>query len=247
MQGYKNGPVRWPEPTTTAPPGVPTRPGPPVKVKKPRAKGKKIANSVVALSSAAIVSVYGLGYIHTQSAEARLTTNIAAENTPVAIATAAPTATTAPTATAIAQSPAFNPPFLPSSGSSSAPSVRGSVTQNTPTAAPSPTASAVAPTATKAPATVVAAASGYKDGTYTGTGNSRHGSITAAVVIQGGKIVSANITQCGTRYPCSQISSLPGEVVSRQSSKVDFVSGATDSSVAYQGAIASALKKAAAG
>jgi uncharacterized protein with FMN-binding domain len=233
---------------TPAPPGVPTQTDPPVKAKKPRAKGKKIANSVVALSSAAIVSVYGLGYIHTQSAEARLTTNIAAENTPVAIATAAPTATTAPTATVVAQAPAFNPPFLPPSGASSAPSVRGSIAQNTPTptAAPSPTASAAAPTATKAPATAAATTSAYKDGTYTGTGSSRHGSITAAIVIQGGKIVSANITQCGTRYPCSQISSLPGEVVSRQSSKIDFVSGATDSSIAYQGAIASALKKASA-
>jgi uncharacterized protein with FMN-binding domain len=231
-------------------------PGRPVEVppqatpapKKAQAKGKKVANSIVALSSAAIVSVYGLGYLHTQAAEARLTTNIAAENTPVAIATAAPTATTAPVPTAT-QMPAFNTPFLNPTATIAA-SSRTGIAQNTPTptASPAPIAAAatVAPPATKAP-TKAATTAAYKDGSYTGTGSSRHGSIAATVVIQGGKIVSANITQCGTRYPCSQISSLPGEVVSRQSSKIDFVSGATDSSTAYEGAIASALSKAAAG
>jgi uncharacterized protein with FMN-binding domain len=215
----------------------------PTKVEKPRAKGKKIANSLVALSSAAIVSVYGLGYVHTQSAEDQLTTNIAAGNTPVAIATAAPTATTAPTAAALA--PGINIPFL-RPGTTPATS-RGSNAQNTPppTATPSPGAAAAA--ATKAPATATQATATYKDGSYTGTGTSRHGSITATLVIQGGKIVSANITQCGTRYPCSMISSLPGEVVARQSGNIDFVSGATDSSTAYQGAITSALRKAALG
>jgi len=84
----------------------------------------------------------------------------------------------------------------------------------------------------------------YKDGTYTGTGTSRHGNITASVVVQGGKIVSADITQCGTRYPCSDIASLPGQVVARQSAPVNLVSGATDSSHAYQGAIQNALMQA---
>jgi uncharacterized protein with FMN-binding domain len=238
MKQYTSGPVAWPEqPQTPAPPGVPA------KVAKPRARGKKIANSLVALSSAAIVSVYGLGYVHTQSAEDQLTTNIAAGNTPVAIATAAPTATTAPPAAA--QAPGINFPF-PRSGSTS-PISRASRAQNTPppTATPSPGAAAAA--ATNAPATATAATTAYKDGSYTGTGTSRHGSITASLVIQGGKIVSANITQCGTRYPCSMVSSLPGEVVARQSGNIDFVSGATDSSTAYQGAIMSALRKASAG
>src|SRR5690242_10345443 len=40
-------------------------------------------------------------------------------------------------------------------------------------------------------ATPTAVASGYKDGTYTGVGTSRHGDIQAQVVIQNGKIVSA--------------------------------------------------------
>src|SRR4051812_18452430 len=45
--------------------------------KKRGTKSKKIANSLVALSSAAIVSVYGVGYFRTQSAADALTTNIA--------------------------------------------------------------------------------------------------------------------------------------------------------------------------
>jgi uncharacterized protein with FMN-binding domain len=184
--------------------------------------------------------VYGLGYVHTQSAEDQLTTNIAAGNTPVAIATAAPTATTAPTAAA--QAPGINFPFRRSETPATS---RGGIVQNTPppTATPSPGAA----TATNAPAIAPSATAAYKDGSYTGTGTSRHGSIAATLVIQGGKIVSANITQCGTRYPCSMISSLPGEVVARQSGTIDFVSGATDSSTAYQGAIMSALRKALAG
>lgn len=118
----------------------------------------------------------------------------------------------------------------------------------TATSAPSVTAtsvaSAAAATATSVPAATAAVAA-YKDGTYTGVGVSRHGSIQATVVIQNGKIVSARITNATTRYPTSRIASLPGEVVSQQSANVNYVSGATDSSVAYLDAVASALAQAA--
>ena len=212
-------------------PGSP--PPPASNGKKGAGKNKKIANGLVALGSAAILSVYGLGYAHTQSAEASLTT----DSPTVAIATAAPTATSAAVpaqTTAPYQSPLFAPPAIASGAA--------------------PTATAASPAAPAAPATVVktpatataptATTATYKDGTYTGTGTGRHGSIAAAVVIQGGKIVSADITQCGTRYPCSMIASLPGRVVAGQSATVDLVSGATDSSQAYQGAIKNALAKA---
>ena len=65
-----------------------------------------------------------------------------------------------------------------------------------------------------------------------GWGRSRHGDIQAAVLIQGGQIVAADIAQCLTRYPCSWIVDLPGLVVSKQTPDVDFVSGATESSYA---------------
>ena len=95
----------------------------------------------------------------------------------------------------------------------------------------------------------------YKDGTYSGWGTSRHGDIQATVVVKSGRIASAEITQCLTRYSCSWISprtpgtgspefDLPGQVVTRQSAKVDYVSGATESSDAFYQAISQALSKA---
>jgi uncharacterized protein with FMN-binding domain len=75
-------------------------------------------------------------------------------------------------------------------------------------------------------------------------GSSRHGDIQASVVIQDGQIVSAEIARCLTRYPCSWIVHLPQQVVSKQSTKVDYVSGATESSDAFFDAVAQALSQA---
>ena len=83
-----------------------------------------------------------------------------------------------------------------------------------------------------------------KDGTYFGWGSCRHGDIQASVTVQDGKIASTAITQCLTRYSCSWISDLPGQVVKRQSPEVDYVSGATQSTDAFYGAVVSALSKA---
>lgn len=93
---------------------------------------------------------------------------------------------------------------------------------------------AITPTTTDASAT-------YKDGTYTGSGTSKHGGVTVAVVIKNGVITSATITASNTRYPIARIAALPGEVVAAQSAGIDLVSGATDSSTAFQTAVASAL------
>ncbi len=84
----------------------------------------------------------------------------------------------------------------------------------------------------------------YKDGTYTGWGTSRHGDIQATVVIEAGRIASATISRCLTRYSCSWIAALPPQVVSRQSPEVDYVSGATQSTNAFYYAVVEALAKA---
>jgi uncharacterized protein with FMN-binding domain len=84
----------------------------------------------------------------------------------------------------------------------------------------------------------------WKDGSYTGWGTSRHGDIQATVEVRDGHIVSASITQCLTRYSCSWISHLPGQVVARQSPNVDYVSGATQSTNAFYYAVVEALAKA---
>jgi uncharacterized protein with FMN-binding domain len=86
---------------------------------------------------------------------------------------------------------------------------------------------------------------GYKDGTYIGLGTSRHGNIEATVVIQGGKIVSAKVSRCMTRYPCSDVTPLVGEALSIQATPVHHVSGASDSSRAYKMAVSNALSQAA--
>ena len=83
-----------------------------------------------------------------------------------------------------------------------------------------------------------------KDGMYTGWGFSPHGNIEAAVRIEGGRIVSAIISQCRTRYSCGVIELLPGQVVTRQSPDVDYVSGATQSADAFYEAVLAALQKA---
>jgi uncharacterized protein with FMN-binding domain len=83
-----------------------------------------------------------------------------------------------------------------------------------------------------------------KDGTYTGIGSSRGGDVKISMSVQGGRISAVNITGATTQDPTRFIANLPGEVVSRQSAKVDVISGATDSSLAFRGAVLQALQHA---
>jgi uncharacterized protein with FMN-binding domain len=112
-----------------------------------------------------------------------------------------------------------------------------------PAADPAPAAAeqkAAEPAVAPPPPTPVA----WKDGTYLGWGHCRHGDIQAAVVIEGGRIASATIAQCLTRYSCSVIDALIPQVAQRQSPEVDWVSGATQSADAFSYAVADALSKA---
>jgi uncharacterized protein with FMN-binding domain len=109
-------------------------------------------------------------------------------------------------------------------------------------AAASPSAPDPVPSVEVTPAAVPAHL--HKDGTYTGWGFSRHGNIEAKVVIEQGRIASATISQCRTRYSCGVIDTLPPEVAQRQSPDVDYVSGATQSADAFYQAVVAALNKA---
>jgi uncharacterized protein with FMN-binding domain len=151
------------------------------------------------------------------------------------VPTAAPTAAVAPSA--IGAAPAATPlagvPAEPAATTAAAnvPS-NGSATGEV-TAAETP----LPATATAKPR--------FKDGTYSGWGSCRHGDLEATVVITGGRIVSATISQCLTRYPChTWLAPLPAQVVLRQGPGVDYVSGATDSTDAFYGAVYDALFKA---
>jgi uncharacterized protein with FMN-binding domain len=115
--------------------------------------------------------------------------------------------------------------------------------------APAPAAEPPTPVVEQTPVAPAApppapAAPKYKDGTYLGWGTSRHGDIQASVVIADGRIASATIAQCLTRYSCSVIAKLPPQVAERQSPEVDYVSGATQSTNAFYYAVVDALSKA---
>ncbi|MCO7176524.1 FMN-binding protein [Sporolactobacillus kofuensis] len=84
----------------------------------------------------------------------------------------------------------------------------------------------------------------YKDGSYSGEGMNRIGSVAVSVTIQKGKIERVQITDCTTSYPERLIDQLPQQVVSRQSSNVDNVSGATESTDNFKTAVMDALSKA---
>jgi uncharacterized protein with FMN-binding domain len=144
------------------------------------------------------------------------------------IASAKPTPAAVPTVAA-AVTPPVEPPPVP---------VEENKMDAAPAAMPAVVLPIVAPPAPAPPAPK------WKDGKYTGWGYSRHGDIEAAVVIEGGRIASATISQCLTRYSCSVIDSLPPEVAQRQSPDVDYVSGATQSADAFYGAVVEALAKA---
>ncbi len=216
----------------------------------PQAGRKTLANSLVALSSAAVIAVYAAGYARTAPAAGQFAVTETMSNSVTTSATS-PTSTTvaiaANSATATATNP-VQPNGQATQGSSrqqpSSAEPGGTATATTatatPTAAASPTAGRSTPTAT-APAVTTGA---FRDGTYTGTGTSRHGSIGVTVTVQAGKIVAAEISDCGTRYPCSRIAALPGQVLTRQSAAVDVVSGATDSTNAYRAAVNAALAQA---
>lgn len=164
---------------------------------------KKMSKRLVALSSTAIVAVYGIGYALTEPAAASMATG-----------QATPSASTS--------SSAASNDALPISAAPSTQSAQAANPQSKP----------------------AFSASILKDGSYSGTGWSRHGSVSVEVTIQNGRIASAPITGVTTRYSRSVIAGLPASVVSAQSSNIDLVSGATDSSTAYVEAVAQALAQA---
>ncbi len=72
----------------------------------------------------------------------------------------------------------------------------------------------------------------------------RYGMVTVSVTIKSHKITNVQIVSCQTHYPEDAITSLPQEVMDRQSANVDIVSGATGSSEDFQQAVAQALQNA---
>lgn len=205
-------------------------PNPAARTKRSRAN-KKVSNSLVALSSAAVLAVYTAGYLRTKPAADRLEVATASSRTassrtfpePAAVLSAVPAPTPALNDASTPQ-PSSTPPAMPAA------ELTASVTEPR-TAEPV----AVPPVPPRGE---------YNDGIYRGWGYSRHGDIQASVVVKGGRIVSADIAQCRTRYSCNWVEYLPDQIVSRQRALVDAVSGATESSFAFEDAVTAALSRA---
>lgn len=217
-----------------------------------RVTGQKISSGLVALSSAAILAVYAAGYHRTGSAADRFDAQTARRKTAAPISAGLVAATLAPSAAVPEVKPipavprtAPPPPRIASAPPSTPrPQPVPAPVEGTP-ATPSAPPEASANNEPTAPASdAVNAEAKYKDGTYLAWGSCRHGDLQVSVVIQGGKIASAQVAQCLTRYSCSWISNLPGQVIARQSPNVDYVSGATQSSDAFSDAVSYALAKA---
>jgi uncharacterized protein with FMN-binding domain len=231
----------------------------------------KVANKLVAASCAAVLAVYTAGYARTQSAANRLAAQVAERRAAVPAPERVvfqgpghPSSAPIPerfrppaaerTRNIIPRAEA-EPPHVPGQAETKV-EVLTSVAEPAHSETPEPPplvaqvvipapAVAVAPTPALPPAPAPAPAKPvWKDGTYTGWGYSRHGNIEAAVVIEGGRIASASISQCRTRYSCDVIDKLIPQVAQRQSPDVDYVSGATQSADAFYGAVVEALSKA---
>lgn len=240
---------------------------------QPPRSGTRIPNGLLALGSAAVLAVYSAGNLQTmeaarqfedQGSERRrpMPPSVASAggdqaSPPLAMAASAASSadTGAPVVADVAQatSQPIETPLVATVAETS--------TSETPEpATPTPTKAkpAVAVTAASADSTASSASVGtattsadsaqaktaWRDGAFTGYGTSRHGDIEATVVIEGGRITSATISQCLTRYSCSWISHLQAQVVARQSPNVDYVSGATESANAFFYAVFEALLKA---
>lgn len=219
---------------------------------------RRMSRRLVALSSAAIATVFSVGYVHTQPAAARLAAADSITTTSSTLRGDASMNNTVQTTTSDAVttsalftlSPAFPdttlPPVIPGpiadGGRRSGHTGRGDAQNQAP---PAPTAVPAPVETGNSAATVTVSSTQYHDGSYTGMGENRHGDVEVTVTIAGGRIAGAPISQCGMQYPCSRIAMLPGQVLARQSTEVDLVSGATMSSTAYQEAVLQALAKAA--
>lgn len=91
----------------------------------------------------------------------------------------------------------------------------------------------------------------YKDGTYTGASeDTPYGTVQVAVVVSGGKITDVNFLQMPSDLGHSQEVTafsepyLKQETLSGQSASIQFVSGATTTSEAYEQSLQAALDQA---
>jgi uncharacterized protein with FMN-binding domain len=239
-------------------------------MRKGRGKGK-ISNDLVAASCAAVLAVYAAGYFRTRDAarrfeihardrqptvptepasasprpiviEAPMPQSVPGDKANIAVATGIKPAPKAPRVATRRPAPASDT-RVEASTVAAGPSSQDAPQEIQPVPLPAQEVNPALPIAiTREPTSV--SASKWRDGTYTGLGDSPHGDIEARVVIKDGRIVEAGIATCDTRYPCSVIDPLIHQPLERQSPDVDYMSHATESSDAYYYALVAALENA---
>jgi uncharacterized protein with FMN-binding domain len=224
----------------------------------------KVANSLVAMSSAAVLAVYSAGYVRTRASADRFAL-MESGRRPDPAKAPLPSTTLGPGKPAATGSVGAQPPVAPPPSPAVAPKAVQPSRVEPSARAGAPPASAAAPAPVIPPAPLAPLTSDapkasesavvalaplapleppkpqYKDGTYLGWGHCRHGDIQAQVVIANGRIASATIATCLTRYSCNIIEKLPPQVALRQSPDVDTISGATQSGDAFYYAVLDAL------
>lgn len=87
----------------------------------------------------------------------------------------------------------------------------------------------------------------FQDGTYTGTGKGNNGDITVEVVVEGGNIISIELKEHQETpgiYEAAK-KGVTGNIIRKQTTEVDGVSGATNSANGIKEAVEEALKNAA--
>lgn len=87
----------------------------------------------------------------------------------------------------------------------------------------------------------------YKDGVYTGTGRGNNGGITVEVVVEGGNIISIELKEHQETpgiYEAAK-KNVTGDIIRKQTTEVDGVSGATNTANGIKEAVEEALKDAA--
>jgi uncharacterized protein with FMN-binding domain len=144
-----------------------------------------------------------------------------------------------------------NPGNTIASGGNPVPTPSPSSTLASPPANTTPSTPSAPQPSTPAPTPAPKPVGLYTDGSYTGSvANAYYGNVQVKAVISGGKIADVQFLQYPNTHSTSvYINSqampyLRQEAIQAQSANVDIVSGATDTSMAFQQSLAAALAQA---
>lgn len=86
----------------------------------------------------------------------------------------------------------------------------------------------------------------WNDGQYDGTAEGMHGDVSVSIKIEDGKITDINVTSQNETAGVGDVAieKIPQEIIDSQSTDVEVVSGASESSKAIVAAVEDALQKA---